>query len=502
MDRASLWRQAGSLTETLSRSIHGTATGLPRSDRPQETQCFDLAAAGGDGAAQMTPRILIVDDDEGSARLVERGLRKAGYECEWRADGKAALALAEGEDVDVVVTDVRMPGMNGIELCRQLRARWPKLPVILMTSFASVPDAVEAMREGAFTYLSKPPDQEQLRSLVAHALEMTSLERENRFLRQQVADRYSPQSFIAESPCSREVMDLIRRVAPSRSTVLIQGESGTGKELVARLLHYWSPRVGEPFIAINCKAFAESVLESELFGHEKGAFTGAVASRAGCFERASGGTLFLDEIGEISPEFQVKLLRVLQEGEVLRVGGTQPRKVDVRVIAATNRVLREDVTSGRFREDLFFRINVIPIFLAPLRERREDILPLARGFLAQRNTEAARQLGLSPETEQLLMSHSWPGNVRELENAIERAFVLARGDFIAPEDLLLEPNQESAPAGPAAAIGGTLQEHLDKAAVARITAALVEAAGNRAEAARLLGIDRSTLYRLMARLHL
>ncbi len=459
-----------------------------------------------DGAAHMTPRILVVDDDEGSARLVERILRKAGYECELCGDGKAALTVAEQENVDVVVTDVRMPRMNGIELCRQLRASWPKLPVILMTSYGSIPDAVEAMREGAFSYLSKPPDEEQLRSLVARALEMTRLERENRFLRQQVADRYSSQFFIADSPRSRELVDLIRRVAPSRSTVLIQGESGTGKELVARLIHYWSPRVGEPFLAINCKAFAESVLESELFGHEKGAFTGAITSRPGCFERASGGTLLLDEIGEISPEFQAKLLRVLQDGEVLRVGGTQPQKVDIRLIAATNRILRDEVNAGRFREDLFFRINVILISLAPLRERREEILPLASHFLAKQEADTGRHLRFSPAAEETLLAHPWPGNVRELENAIERAFILARGDVVTPEDLLLEDGGESeAEAGVApssASAGGSLQEYLDKAAATRIATALEEAKGNRAQAARTLHIDRSTLYRLMSRLRL
>ncbi len=459
-----------------------------------------------DGAAHMTPRILVVDDDEGSARLVERILGKAGYQCELCKDGKTALTVAEQENVDVVVTDVRMPQMSGIELCRQLRASWPKLPVILMTSYGSIPDAVEAMREGAFSYLSKPLDEEQLRSLVARALEMTRLERENRFLRRQVTDRYSSQVFIADSPRSRELVDLIRRVAPSRSTVLIQGESGTGKELVAKLIHYWSPRVSEPFLAINCKAFAESVLESELFGHEKGAFTGAISSRPGCFERASDGTLLLDEIGEISPEFQAKLLRVLQDGEVLRVGGTEPQKVDVRLIAATNRILRDEVNAGRFREDLFFRINVILISLAPLRERRDEILPLASHFLAKQEADTGRHLRFSTAAEEALLAHPWPGNVRELENAVERAFILARGDLITPEDLLLEsngePNPEAGVAAPSASVHGSLQEHLDKAAAARIAAALEEAQGNRAEAARALRIDRSTLYRLMSRLEL
>src|SRR5207247_2534491 len=259
---------------------------------------------------------------------------------------------------------------------------------------------------------------------VRRSLGLRGLERENRGLRQEVGSRHAPEAVIAESRGSRELLALVRRVAPSRATVLIQGESGTGKELVARLLHYWSERVGRPFVAVNVKAFAEGVLESELFGHEKGAFTGAVAARAGCFERAHGGTLFLDEIAEIAPDIQVKLLRVLQEGEVLRVGGGEARAVDVRVVAATNRVLRDEIAAGRFREDLYFRLNVIPIQLLPLRSRREDIVPLARHFLAHHTAEAGRRLALSPEAEEVLAAHGWPGNVRELENAVERAVVL------------------------------------------------------------------------------
>jgi DNA-binding NtrC family response regulator len=305
---------------------------------------------------------------------------------------------------------------------------------------------------------------------------------------------------VAESARSIELLALVRRVAASRSTVLVQGESGTGKELVARLLHYWSDRVGEPFVAVNCKAFAEGVLESELFGHEKGAFTGASSARAGCFERADGGTLFLDEIGEIGADFQAKLLRVLQEGEVLRVGGAAARAVDVRVVCAANRSLRDEVTGGRFREDLFFRLNVIPIQLAPLRERRADILPLARRFLERQQRETGRVLRFGADAEAALLSHTWPGNVRELENAVERAVVLARGEEITPEDLLLE--QLAGQATPPASSDGTLQDNLDRAAAARIRTALASAGGNRVEAARALGVERTTLYRMMKRLGL
>ena len=445
----------------------------------------------------MTARVLIVDDEARMAEVIAAALRRAGHECETCASGEAALAALEERGADVLVTDWKMPEMDGIELLRRLHARRPGLPVILVTAHGTVPSAVAAMREGAFDYVTKPFDNDELRATVARALELRRLERENRWLRQEVASRYAPEAVVAESPGSRELLALVRRVAPSRATVLIQGESGTGKELVARLLHYWSDRVGRPFVAVNPKAFAEGVLESELFGHEKGAFTGAVAARAGCFERAHGGTLFLDEIAEIAPDIQVKLLRVLQEGEVLRVGGGEARPVDVRVVAATNRVLRDEIAAGRFREDLYFRLNVIPIQLLPLRARREDVVPLARHFLAHHAAEAGRRLAFSPEAEEVLAAHDWPGNVRELENAVERAVVLARGHTIAPEDLLLE--ERSAPAPGA---DGTLQAVLDRAAAARIRAALDAAGGQRAEAARLLGIDRTTLYRMMKRLGL
>jgi DNA-binding NtrC family response regulator len=447
----------------------------------------------------VTPRILVVDDEARMASVVAMALGRAGYTCETCASGEEALAALAARGADVVVTDWKMAGMDGIELLKQLRVQQPALPVILITAFASVPSAVAAMREGAFDYVTKPFDNDELRAVVARALELTRLERENRYLRQEIGTRYGPDAMIAASPKSLELLELLRRVAPSRSTVLIQGESGTGKELVARMLHYWSERVGRPFVAVNCKAFGEGVLESELFGHERGAFTGAITARAGCFQRASGGTIFLDEIGEVSPDFQAKLLRVLQDGEVLPVGGSKPIAVEVRVVAATNRVLRDEVAAGRFREDLFFRLNVIPIHLAPLRERREDVLPLARHFLASHAAEAGRQLAFTPETEQGLLAHAWPGNVRELENAVERSVVLARGSEVTPEDLLLTEST----AGPRpAATDASLQRHLDTATADRIRAALEAAHGQRAEAARALGIDRTTLYRLMKRLGL
>jgi DNA-binding NtrC family response regulator len=332
---------------------------------------------------------------------------------------------------------------------------------------------------------------------------MGSLQRENRRLRQQLDVASTAAGFIAESPQSKQLVSMIRRVAPSRSTALIEGESGTGKELIARMLHYWSARADGPFVAVNCKAFADGVVESELFGHEKGSFTGAIAARAGCFERASGGTLFLDEIAEAGTDFQAKLLRVLEDGEVLRVGASKSRKVDVRIVAATNRVLRNEVAAGRFRADLYFRLNVIPVKIAPLRERREDILPLARHFLAYYTALAGRPITLSPEAERSLVNYLWPGNVRELENVIERSVVMSGAEVLTPDAFALEGNIEPTPENEEPAEPNeTLQAYLDRAAVSRIRAALDAAKGNRAIAATTLGVDRTTLYRLMKRLGL
>ena len=448
----------------------------------------------------MTPHVLVVDDEPRMVTVIAQALRRAGWDCGTAGSGDQALAAMEQRPADVVVTDWKMVGIDGLELLRRLRTRWPRVPVILITAHGTVRAAVAAIRDGAFDYVAKPFDNDELRACVGRAIDHVRLDRENRHLRQQVHSRYGPERVVAESPRSQEVLALVRRVAPSRAPVLIQGESGTGKELVARLLHYWSERVGGPFVAVNCKAFAEGVLESELFGHERGAFTGAVAARAGCFERASGGTVFLDEIGDVTLDFQAKLLRVLQEGEVLRVGGVTVRRIDVRVVAASNRPLRDEITAGRFREDLYFRLNVIPISVPSLRERRDDIVPLARQFLDEHAIETGRRLRLSPEAEIALLEHPWPGNVRELENAIARATVLTRGDVVEPEDLLLEAVVELS--RPAESGQGTLQESLDAAATRRIQAAIDAAGGNRAEAARTLGIDRTTLYRFLRRLGL
>ena len=443
----------------------------------------------------MKPRIAVLDDEPRMVDIIGMVLRREGYDVQPFSEPAAALSALEKQPFDLLLTDLKMPGLDGVDVLTRARELDPELPVILITAHATLQTAVEAMRRGAFDYVEKPFDNTELKTLVKRALDVRRLSRENRYLRAELAQRHSLEAVISESAAMREVFDLARRAARSRSTVLLTGESGVGKELVARAVHFHSDRVGSPFVAANCKAFAEGVLESEIFGHEKGAFTGADRARPGLFERAQSGTLFLDEIGEISPDFQAKLLRVLQERQVQRVGGNDVREVDVRVVAATNRDLRAEAAASRFREDLYFRLAVIPIHIPPLRERADDLLPLARHFLARWSAELEREItGWSPEVERFLVTHGWPGNVRELENTIERGVVLARGTTLELDDLLLDPE---APSTSPAAAGRGLQEFLDAAAADQIRAVLAETGGVRVEAARRLGIDRTTLYRLM-----
>jgi DNA-binding NtrC family response regulator len=392
-----------------------------------------------------------------------------------------------------------MPGPDGLEVLRRARAASPELPVILMTAHASVSTAIAAMKEGAVDYVEKPFDNDELKSLVRRALDLTRLARENRYLRAELRHRYAVGQIVAASKSLQDVLALARRAAKSPSTVLVTGETGTGKELIARAIHFESERVGGPFVAVNCKAFSEGVLESELFGHERGAFTGADRARPGLFQQADGGTLFLDEIGEVGSDFQAKLLRVLQDKAVRPVGGDRTRAVDARVVVATNRDLRAEVAAGRFREDLYFRLAVIPIHVPPLRERREDVVPLARHFLARWNGDLGRRVaGWSDAVAGYLERHTWPGNVRELENAIERGVVLARGDRIEFDDLLVDPDGDEASEAPSdSGRAQNLHEFLDAAAAERIRAALAESGGVKVDAARRLGIDRTTLYRLM-----
>ncbi len=448
----------------------------------------------------MKATVVIVDDEPRMVDVLSMVLRRAGHEVQGFTNPERFLeALGEGEPCDVLLVDLKMPQLDGLEVLRRAVALEPTLPVILMTAFATVQTALSAMRDGAFDYLQKPFDNQLVRAAVRRALDHTRLERENRHLRAQLRTRYALDNIVARSPAMIKVLERVRRVARTPSTVLIQGESGTGKELIARALHVHSDRVAKPFIAVNAGAFAPGVLESELFGHEKGAFTGASGARAGLFERADGGTLFLDEIGEIAPTFQTRLLRVLQEREVLRVGGDKPRGVDVRLITATNRDLRQMSSQGSFREDLYFRLAVIPLKLPPLRERPEAIMPLAQRFLALHNHRMGRRVrGFSPQVEAFLQAYRWPGNVRELENTIERGVVLTTTDTIEEEHLLMDDAQVSE--GKAAGdvvISGTLQETVERATVACVRRALEAAGGRRAEAAGALGIERTTLYRLM-----
>jgi DNA-binding NtrC family response regulator len=446
----------------------------------------------------VTPRIAVLDDEARLVAILEMVLRRSGYEVEGFTTPDAALTALAERRFDLLLSDLKMPGLDGIAVLERVREADAEIPVVLMTAHATIQTAVAALRLGAFDYVEKPFDNDALIALVARALDHSRLARENRYLRGELVSRHGSAEVVAESEALRRVLDLVRRAARSEATVLVSGESGTGKELIARAVHVQSDRVGGPFVTVNCKALAEGVLESELFGHEKGAFTGADRARAGLFERAHGGTLFLDEIGETSPDFQAKLLRVLQEKRVTRVGGSDEQSLDFRVVAATNRDLKREVEAGGFREDLYFRLAVIPISLPPLRERPEDVLALARHFFVRAAADRRPPLeGWSPEVERFLGSHAWPGNARELENTIERGVALARGPRIELEDLLLESSAETSEDG-----DEPLAAWLDRQAADRIRAVLAASGGSRAEAARRLGVDRTTLWRWMQRLRI
>ena len=438
----------------------------------------------------MTPRIAVLDDEPRVAEILALVLRREGHLVDVFTSPRALLDALVQQPCDLLLTDLKMPELDGLEVMQRARALVPDLPVVLITAHADVPSALAAVRAGAFDYVQKPFDNEACRALVRRALEVTRLARENRALRAELKAR-TQDDLVAVSPEMVAVLDLARRAARSAATVLITGETGTGKEVVARTIHLHSDRVAAPFVAVNCKAFADGVVDSELFGHERGAFTGAERARPGVFEQADGGTLFLDEIGEVGPDFQARLLRVLQEREVRRVGADRARPVNVRVLTATHRDLLSEVKAGRFREDLYFRLAVIPIHIPPLRSRRGDILPLARAFLLRMNAAHGRALiGWDPAVERWMSTHAWPGNVRELWNTLERGVVLARTEVIELADLLL--------AGPAPGPEAeALAPWLDARAAEHIRAVLQATGGVRGEAARRLGVDRTTLYRLM-----
>jgi DNA-binding NtrC family response regulator len=439
-------------------------------------------------------KVLLVDDEQSALQMYGALLREDGIPVLTAATAERARVVAKGESrLGLVVLDLVLPDVEGLDLFRALRAARPEVPIVMLTAFGSVDSAVQALREGAYHYLTKPADIEQWRAIVRSGLEKRSLEEENRALRERLGEAGAG-DLIGRSRRMEELRAHLARVGASQAAVLIQGESGTGKELAARAIHAASARREGPFVGVNCGALPAQLLESELFGYEKGAFTGAVAAKPGLFELAHGGTIFLDEIGECSPELQVRLLRVLQEKEVQRLGGTRRLATDFRLVAATNRRLEEEVKAARFREDLFYRVNVVEVGMPPLRERREDIPLLAASFLERFSRREGKLFeGIAGPALERLAAHDWPGNVRELENAVERGVVVGRGPLLEAADLPPHLRAASGQAVPAADFAGrdvTLAE-VEKALVA---AAMERHGGNKSQAARALGISRKLLY--------
>jgi len=442
--------------------------------------------------------ILIIEDEAKMRRLLELNLGDDGFKTLSAGDAETGLKLLGSEPVHLVLTDLKLPGMNGLEFLQAAKQQNPALPIVVMTAFGSVETAVEAMKAGASDYVLKPFSLAEMRMVVHKELDNSRLREENRSLREALGQKYSHPNIVAISPKMQEVLATVERVAQTNSTVLLGGESGVGKDLIARAIHEKSRRASGPFVKINSTAIPENLLESELFGYEKGAFTGATTSKPGKFELADKGTLFLDEIGDVPPATQVKLLRVLQEREFERLGGTRTIKVDVRLLAATNRDLRAALEDGTFREDLYYRLNVVPIDLPPLREHKEDIPGLANLFLARFAKDSGREekiTGISPTAMQLLVGHYWPGNVRELQNVIERACALAAGSQLDVGDIQLDSprNRNHAASDRFLPDGMTLDQWEDE----MIREALKRANGNKSQAARLLGLSRNALrYRL------
>ena len=443
-------------------------------------------------------RILVVDDEELNRDLLQQILDREGYQVAIAANGQEALALLRQEMFHVVLTDLKMPGMTGVEVIRELKMLAPSTMGIIHTAYGSVETAVEAMKAGAYDYVTKPVRRDELLVVIQRALEFQRLHHENVSLRKQLKAKYKFDNIISDNEKMQAIFTQVEKVADTDSTVLIYGESGTGKELIARALHYNSYRQDKPLVPINRGAIPEDLLESELFGHEKGAFTGATAQRLGRFELANGGTIFLDEIGEMRPSLQVKILRVLQEREFERIGGTRTIKVDVRILAATNKNLEDLVARQQFRDDLFWRLNVIPITLPPLRERLSDISLLVAHFIARFNAEKRQHLtGITPEALQMLQSYHWPGNVRELENTVERIAILKGSGLIMPEDLpekIFRPSTSRSVPGVNIPDDGidfdAMVEGFEKQLLMQ---ALVKAGGVKSKAAILLHMNRTTL---------
>jgi len=440
-------------------------------------------------------KILILDDEPDMAENLERILQSSGYETTVETESPKALDIVEREQPDLILTDLRMPGMDGMSFLEEIKTREWEIPVMILTAYASVDSAVEAMKKGAIDYLAKPFVPEELLLKVEKTLDWNRLREENRFLRERMETQDNYEGIVGQHPTLQDILRLVEKVASTDTRVLLVGESGTGKELIAQTIHRRSLRRNAPFFAINCGALAESLLESELFGHERGAFTGAVATKKGFFEAAKGGTLFLDEVGETSSAFQTRLLRVVEKGEFFKVGGTRPLNTDVRLISASNRDLHKAIAEGHFREDLFYRLSVVQIHLPPLRDRVEDIPLLAAHFLAIHSRQIKKKVkGIRPDAMGALTHYAWPGNIRELQNVIERAVIMVEAEEeIAPEQLpfnLLEKKTEVQ--NPAEALKNAEREIIIKT--------LKECNWNRSLTAKKLGIGRRTLYDKLARL--
>ena len=436
-----------------------------------------------------SPRILIVDDDPGQRSLLDSFLRGQGFETVLAESGERALELLPAGKFSMMISDVRMPGLSGLETLRRVRPQFPSLPVLLVTAYADIRDAVEAMRDGALNYLAKPIDLDELLATVRQA---TGIAQSTPLVLG--AEKPLPPNVIAKSPLMVALFQQVALVAPSETRVLITGESGTGKEVVADMIHAWSPRAGGPFVKVNCAAIPETLLESELFGHERGSFTGATAQRIGRFEEAGGGTIFLDEIAEMSSPLQAKLLRVMQDGRFQRIGSNKEIHTNARILAASNRNLEDEVKAGRFREDLYYRLNVVELELPPLRERREDILPMANLFISQLARNKAR---LADATADCLQNYPWPGNVRELRNAIERAVLLSQSELVMPEQLPTKLREAAKQATPVVMMDTQTMDEIERQA---ILAALAQHKHNRTETAKALGISRRTLLYKLQRL--
>ena len=441
----------------------------------------------------MKAKILVADDETSHRQMIEAVLAAEGYEVTQAEDGQAAISAVEDRFYDLVIMDVRMPNVDGIQALQKIKQISPDIPVIIMTAYASVGSAVDALKSSAYDYLIKPLDIDELKILVDKALRHHQLEQENVYLKERLGDRFDFSNIIGRSPSMTRLFETVALVAPSEATALIVGESGTGKELIANAIHQNSPRKDRPFIIVNCAALPETLLESELFGHEKGAFTGAIARKQGRFQLAHNSSIFLDEIAEMTPATQAKILRVLQEREFEPVGSTQTIKVDTRVIAATNKNLGEEIQAGRFREDLYYRLNVVTVDVPPLRQRREDIPLLADFFLKQYAQKNRRLIkGFTPRATDLLMRYEWPGNVRELENIIERAVIMARGEMMTPLEFPndLQNLDEALKESRIDLTSGRSLKEVEKVLILRT---LEETGGNRTHAARILGISRRTL---------